>query len=347
MFGIETLNPSELREHLHALFQPIREQKPTGNPISHTRLDYHFESKYEGAIRNGRWDAESDAYDLLSNRTKDLMIAAKLGHLWLMHHGAAGLPLALDLLTGLCKAFSTELYPRDPDDAQSTQRLTIALSWAASTYASTLLYYTPLLGVQGSFSNPITLSNWISMHNLATGAGYQQDSVVQGQRLVVQYQAAVDVLPDSHIIESIQALRNASPSLQALASASLEHLPGEQPRLQELQNALDKLCDFYQDLLDKRPAIVEAPPATLPEITLAPDAPRNHPASREAAYQQLQSIAEYLAIIEPHSPVPYLINRGVEWGSMPLHQLLEQLAKSNIDHQDLWSGLGIFPHTPS
>ena len=38
------------------------------------------------------------------------------------------------------------------------------------------------------------------------------------------------------------------------------------------------------------------------------------PASREEAYRQLLLIAEYLARTEPHSPVPYLIRRGVEWG---------------------------------
>ena len=55
------------------------------------------------------------------------------------------------------------------------------------------------------------------------------------------------------------------------------------------------------------------------------------PASREEAYRQLLLIAEYLARTEPHSPVPYLIRRGVEWGNKPLSELLGELISADAE----------------
>jgi type VI secretion system protein ImpA len=65
------------------------------------------------------------------------------------------------------------------------------------------------------------------------------------------------------------------------------------------------------------------------------------PRSREDAYRQLASIAEYLARYEPHSPVPYLIQRALEWGCKPLPILLRELMSSDADGQRLWTFLGL------
>ena len=46
--------------------------------------------------------------------------------------------------------------------------------------------------------------------------------------------------------------------------------------------------------------------------------------SRADAYYRLAEAAEYLIRTEPHSPVPYLVKRAVQWGNMPLAQLLTE-----------------------
>jgi len=52
-------------------------------------------------------------------------------------------------------------------------------------------------------------------------------------------------------------------------------------------------------------------------------------------------IAEYLARTEPHSPVPYLIRRGVEWGNKPLSELLGELISADAESRRLWTLLGV------
>jgi len=46
--------------------------------------------------------------------------------------------------------------------------------------------------------------------------------------------------------------------------------------------------------------------------------------SRADAYYRLAEAAEYLMRTEPHSPVPYLVKRAVQWGNMSLAQLLTE-----------------------
>ncbi|MFC7538661.1 hypothetical protein ACFQU2_03305 [Siccirubricoccus deserti] len=50
-------------------------------------------------------------------------------------------------------------------------------------------------------------------------------------------------------------------------------------------------------------------------------------ASRDAAYQRLEEVAQYLEALEPHSPVPALLRRAIGWGRMQLPELLAELMK--------------------
>lgn len=96
----------------------------------------------------------------------------------------------------------------------------------------------------------------------------------------------------------------------------------------------------------QQPAVVPvqaSPVQTTPtaEPQPAPAQVFQEPASREEAYRQLLVIASYLARTEPHSPVPYLIRRGVEWGNKPLSELLGELISADAESRRLWTLLGV------
>ncbi|QMV65530.1 transposase [Pseudomonas berkeleyensis] len=57
--------------------------------------------------------------------------------------------------------------------------------------------------------------------------------------------------------------------------------------------------------------------------------------------RQLAQIADYLARTEPHSPVPYVIRRAVEWGNQPLGELLDELISADAESRRLWKLLGV------
>ncbi len=63
--------------------------------------------------------------------------------------------------------------------------------------------------------------------------------------------------------------------------------------------------------------------------------------SREQAYRQLAQAAALLRQLEPHSPIPYLIQRAVELGSMPFPQLIRALIREQNVLTELNRELGI------
>lgn len=52
--------------------------------------------------------------------------------------------------------------------------------------------------------------------------------------------------------------------------------------------------------------------------------------SREDAYARLAEISVFLSQLEPHSPVPYLLQRAIAWGSMSLSELLPELLHDQV-----------------
>ncbi len=65
--------------------------------------------------------------------------------------------------------------------------------------------------------------------------------------------------------------------------------------------------------------------------------------NRAEAYQLLELAAAYLMREEPHSPTPYLVNRAVAWGRMPLPQLMQEVLREDGDLNRYFSILGIRP----
>lgn len=90
---------------------------------------------------------------------------------------------------------------------------------------------------------------------------------------------------------------------------------------------------LVDDSMVEEPGLPHPPPAVFGRA----------PASRDEAYRQLALIANYLAKSEPHSPVPYLINRAVEWGQKPLRDLLSELISADAEARRLWALLGVLP----
>jgi type VI secretion system protein ImpA len=51
--------------------------------------------------------------------------------------------------------------------------------------------------------------------------------------------------------------------------------------------------------------------------------------TREDVYARLAEAADLLQQMEPHSPVPYLIRRAIEWGNLPFPQLMKALIRED------------------
>ncbi len=63
--------------------------------------------------------------------------------------------------------------------------------------------------------------------------------------------------------------------------------------------------------------------------------------NRDEAYQTLEALAQYLATIEPHSPTPYLVRRAVNWGRLPLPELMAEIMREEGDLNRMVQLLGL------
>src|SRR5262249_49186111 len=87
-----------------------------------------------------------------------------------------------------------------------------------------------------------------------------------------------------------------------------------------------------------------APPADGEEgvaVARAGGATQRRPVSRDDVYRQLTEAADLLQRLEPHSPIPYLIQKAIELGAMPFPKLMKALIRNDDIIKEMNRELGI------
>ncbi|MCQ9422890.1 type VI secretion system protein TssA [Pseudomonas sp. LJDD11] len=363
----DTHSLDSLREQLAQLLAAIPGEDPTGPSLQDSpEIDRLREARreddaslpmgvWEHALKRSNWpNVEAITSQLLATRSKDLLLAAWLGEAWLHNHRLAGLCAALELLVELGERYGTRLHPRSGD--QDPSWLAPPLAWAARKYSEILNVRMPMLDVQLRDREPLTHSQWLQAQKQVRVTGDNKRAQAQAKEAEVILRGWAETVlqvPAREIALQVDLLTTCLLNLERLNRWSDLHLGEEAPSLIILQHALEQQRQAQQEFLamhpEPAPAPVIQPAAAISEQ--APAAPERAaevaamgpPQSREAAYQQLKVISEYLARIEPHSPVPYLIDRGIEWGNKPLRDLLGELVNADVDTRRIWSVLGVLP----
>jgi type VI secretion system protein ImpA len=111
--------------------------------------------------------------------------------------------------------------------------------------------------------------------------------------------------------------------------------------------ALDRCVDMVEDIARRR-GFPLVPPAPGSEAAAGGGASSGEshtsaaPAgTREGLYRQLGEIAAALRRIEPHSPIPFLLERCVRLGAMPFPELMRAMIRESATIDDVERLLGI------
>ncbi|WP_456024463.1 type VI secretion system protein TssA [Pseudomonas protegens] len=306
---------------------------------------------WQSTLKRANWpEVEKLTTALLLERSKDLMLSAWLGEAWLHLQALDGLPGSLALIAGLCERFPEHLHPQAEEGDQSWR--VIPLEWLVRRYSEVLLTRVSLFGTRNSDFEACTLEVWrrlqiqqVQVNDSKNAKSSAETARSEQKKLSDQIRAtplAFWLRTQGNLLLSLQ-------HLQRLDSWSDAYLGEQGPGLRPLQDIIQALLKLVQEFIAMHPQQPTAPapvveaPVTLPQ----PEEPKpvaqvfREPASREEAYRQLLLIAEYLARTEPHSPVPYLIRRGVEWGNKPLSELLGELISADAESRRLWTLLGV------
>ncbi len=114
-----------------------------------------------------------------------------------------------------------------------------------------------------------------------------------------------------------------------------------------LGTAIERCVETVEDIAKRRgfPLVPPSPDAHgQPAAGGAPGAtetPTATAGTRDGLYRQLGDIAAALRRIEPHSPIPFLLERCVKMGAMPFPELMRAIIRENAALDELDRLLGI------
>ncbi|MDY7560404.1 type VI secretion system protein TssA [Pseudomonas sp. 10B1] len=309
---------------------------------------------WKSDIKRADWSGvEALATTLLLERSKDLMVAVWLGEAWLHKDALLGITDALALVSQLCARYPQDLHPQAEDGDQSW-RVT-PLDWLARRYGELLHTQLPLLGDrEGDFAG-FSLFDWQQMQRKQVAVNDTKAAkVAAGLALSQQnkFNEQVRSTPLVWWLRSLAAIQLATKQLAVLESWSDLQLQELAPTYVLLQKILQSLTVLFKEFIAMHPpqiVVADLPDSasqaivnnTSEQTVVETTAVFTEPRSREEAYRQLLLIADYLGRTEPHSPVPYLIKRGVEWGNKPLKELLSELISADPEARRLWTLLGV------
>lgn len=282
------------------------------------------------------------------------MLAAWLGEAWLQRGGLGGLQRALVLLAELCERYPEEVHPQAQDGDQSWR--VPPIDWLLRRYAELLHTRLPLMG-QGAFAE-ITLYAWQRLQRQQVASGDSKSAKAALEAAQLQQKKLDEALRAEPLVQwqrkqaSLLACQQQLLRLEQWCDRCLGELaPSCQPLREVIAQWLALLKEFIAmhpqaPLSEEQPPVAEADASEGDadgEESVPASGPAGAPTSREDAYRQLLLIADYLARTEPHSPVPYLIKRAVEWGNKPLSELLAELINADSEARRVWSLLGVLP----
>lgn len=327
------------------LLEPIATENPSGQDI---RLDVAPLSLYrqlkqartmartverqlvQGTELNSRADWKSVyqfSIEILSKQAKDLEVAAWLIEALLRLHGFAGLKEGFKFTRQLIEKFWDSLHPL-PDEEGLITRVA-ALSGLNGEE------------IEGSLIAPIALTPLIQTHSGSSFAlwHFQQ---TKDKTLVENLQTALQHINVESIYQQVEILQETIAEFQELMKVLMDKCQDQTPPSTRILEQLQACLNYLQKQAPQKETA-----SAISDIEAIPESNNmNIPfniklCSREQVLQNLIDAAQYFRTTEPHSPLPYILERAVRWGKMPLPELLKELLQDEQVRKQLTHLTGI------
>jgi len=293
--------------------------------------------------------------EALATRSKDFQLAAWMTEAWTRLYRLDGFIAGLRCIAALIEYYWEPGWPRiEEDDADAR---VAPFVWLNDALARALTVHLPLVVIDGFDLPHVNLDDWQRMvtgADLAFGKGGRGGVLTQD--MLTKHAA------QARNLESLSALYRqrdaAGAAVLRVVQMLDERLGLDAPSFANLEKVLRRLGQAVASLVGERvveqveaqaisaasvtqDAAVSVPvpmsvsvSATDTEVVAAPTEPpvlavaTGPIASRTHAYRLIEAAADYLAMHEPHSPTPYLLRRAVQWGEMPLPDLMREVVSS-------------------
>ncbi len=333
---------------LDALLLPIPGEKPAGVALADSiRLELDEYRKEPDPLDPGTADRKPEwgkiiriTSDALATKTKDLLIGARLLEAATKKEGVPGLRDGLKLLHRLVEECWDRLHPM-PEEGEGMEVRCGPFNWLNDSTRGAK--FPQLLGTLALVKpNGIAISylEWLD-------AGRKAEL----EELLPKIKPAMLRTAYEDLVATRQTLQDLSTSLDTKIGTDIapDLLSAENPN--NLGNAIGHNIRLVEELAyrcnipltDEAAAEQGGSPEdnSTSETPASSGTPGAVAGNREGLYRQVQQIADTLKRLEPHSPIPYLLERCVKLGALPFPELMRAIIRetSTLDELDRLMGL--------
>lgn len=302
----------------------------------------------EDDLPTGDWQRERKTADystviklsreVLTQRSKDLQVAAWFTEALLKREGFAGLRDGIDLIRGLLETFWDDLHPELEDDDVELRAAPLAWVGEYMDRAARLV--------------PITLdSHTVAQYRDSRLVGYEADAdtyeardqrnaaIAEGRLTAEEVDTAFSGTPKAWYKALVADIDGALDAIPVLEQLTDEKFGQDAPRFSPLIDAIREVRQVAVQLLERKletdPDPVEIEVAPAPDPTPAVDGsgadagtpamtthavagggPAPAPGTRAGVEAEIANAARFLRRESPANPGPYLLLRGFRWGEL-------------------------------
>jgi type VI secretion system protein ImpA len=292
---------------------------------------------------------EQTAIQALSEKSKDLQVAAYLIESLVRLHGFRGLRDGFRLTRELVEKYWDNLYPR-PDEEGIETRVASLAGLDAGDSVTVPINRVPL--TDSAAHGGLAMSHYQQAQNLGkvTDVKVRQQKIAEGAVDMGTFQQAVAETPTSFYSTLVTDLTGCIDEFGKMCGALDKRCGADAPPSSSIRAALVGCLDVVKDVAKDKLIAIAAPAAVKAEAAAAPAGANaeNQLRTREDAFRMLMKVAEYFRVNEPHTPVSYAIEQAVRWGKMSLPELMTELIPDEAPRKGLFRQVGMkVPEPPA
>lgn len=304
--------------------------------------DYLSQGEWESELKQSDWPKVIEqSSTALATQSKDLMLVCWLCEGLSHRDHFQGLAFGLHVMACITQQHWDTLFP-DMEDGVD-QRLS-RYAWLDSTMTQ-VVSEMPLTEEREYGLRHYQESRRVENQALQNPDAMQV-SLEEGKINAEIFQRAVVLSSTDFLRERHAEIQTCLTQLTALADTLEQCLGQDAPIFRELREHLSQCQQLVERLLTDRgePLRDAVEPADDEHVTAnvmddsvsasdtvssggASAALRTTPRTREEAFELLNGVAQFFKQTEPHSPVPFLVERAMRWGHMPLEEWLRDVIR--------------------
>lgn len=309
--------------------------------------DYLTQGDWQTDLKSSDWDLTITlAAQGLAQQSKDLMLVAWLSEALAHKYHFQGITFGLTLAERILRQFWDGLYPALDEGLDERAA---RLAWLKTTLAD-VVGGLPI--TQGDGFGLLRYDESRHIENLALqNQQAMRIALDEGKINAEIFQRSVVLTDTEHFVRKAAEINDSLHACRQLQATADQLFGHEAPSFAALIEILSRAAQLAEKLLKDRGVELNAPAAQAPsEPAAAIEAPntsggamtmtakdtapaplRTTPLTRDEAFTLLAGVAQFFKQTEPQSPVPYLIERAIKWGNMPLEGWLNDVIKdSNV-----------------